>query len=271
MFWFILHLEEGGELIFITPRDFIKATSARKLNEFIFQQGTITRYIEMGDDKIFKGAVPNTAIWRFEKDNFSRKTNETFSFYCTGGQLLFTKNEYPISFAELAFVKVGAVSGADPCFLHPEGLEFVCSKTRKTGEIRRMIYYENHDFLLQYKERLLGRGIKKFSEKNWWEWGRRYYVSDAPRIYVNNKTRTQNPFFLSEIKAFDGSVLAIFPRFSCSKEELQQFCDDLNQVDWNELGFIIDGRYVFAQRSLENIVLPEVFDKYLKMLPKEEL
>jgi adenine-specific DNA-methyltransferase len=262
----ILHLEEGGELIFITPRDFIKATSARKLNEYIYQHGTITEYIEMGDQRIFKEAVPNTAIWRFEKDCFSRKTNETSSFYCSGGQLLFTKNEYPISFADLAFVKVGAVSGADACFEHPDGLKFVCSKTRKTGETRQMIYYQEHEALLEYKDRLLGRRIKKFSEKNWWEWGRRYYVSEMARLYVNNKTRIQNPFFLSDVKAYDGSVLAIFPKFACTQEELKQFSEALNHVNWNELGFIIDGRYVFTQRSLEQIVLPKYFEKYLSKI-----
>ena len=264
MYKCILHLEEGGELIFITPRDFIKATSAQKLNEFIYQEGTITDYIEMGDQKIFKDAVPNTAIWRFEKGAFSRKTNETLLFYYSGGQLLFTEKEYPVSFAEIAFVKVGAVSGADPCFEHSDGIEFVCSKTRKTNETRQMLYYQKHDALIQYKERLLERRIKEFSEKNWWEWGRRYYDSELPRLYVNNKTRIKNPFFLSKIKAYDGSILAIFPKFSCTQEELTQFCDALNQVDWGELGFIIDGRYVFTQRSLEQIVLPKHFEKYVQ-------
>lgn len=266
----ILHLEEGGELIFITPRDFIKATSSRKLNELIYEQGTITDYIEMGDQKIFKGAVPNTAIWRFEKGNFSRKTNETLSFYCRGGQLLFTKNEYPVSLEDIAFIKVGGVSGADECFIHPEGMEFVCSKTRTNGETRNIIYNQFHEHLLQYKQRLLDRGIKKFTEKTWWEWGRKFYVSDEPRVYVNGKTRIKDPFFLSEVRAYDGSVLAIFPKFTCSPEKLEEFKNDLNQVDWDDLGFIIDGRYVFAQRSLEKIVLPKVFEKYLKLLSKKE-
>ena len=127
-----------------------------------------------------------------------------------------------------------------------------------------MLYYQKHDALIQYKERLLERRIKEFSEKNWWEWGRRYYDSELPRLYVNNKTRIKNPFFLSKIKAYDGSILAIFPKFSCTQEELTQFCDALNQVDWGELGFIIDGRYVFTQRSLEQIVLPKHFEKYVQ-------
>ena len=33
----------------------------------------------------------------------------------------------------------------------------------------------------------------------------------------------------------------------------------LNDVDWAELGFICDGRYMFTQRSLEQSPLPESF------------
>ena len=58
----ILHLNDGGELIFITPRDFLKATSSINLNKFIYDNGTITDIVELGDKKIFKKANPNTII-----------------------------------------------------------------------------------------------------------------------------------------------------------------------------------------------------------------
>ncbi|MDO5760459.1 MAG: class I SAM-dependent methyltransferase, partial [Bacteroidota bacterium] len=68
------HLEHNGELIFITPRDFLKATSSIKLNEYIFSSGTITDIIDLGDSRIFKGFTLNCIIFRFEKDNFTRHT-----------------------------------------------------------------------------------------------------------------------------------------------------------------------------------------------------
>ena len=38
------------------------------------------------------------------------------------------------------------------------------------------------------------------------------------------------------------------------------FDDLLNDaVDWQELGFVCDGRFLFAQRSLQNCMLPDVF------------
>jgi adenine-specific DNA-methyltransferase len=43
----IQHLNDHGELIFITPRDFLKATSSINLNKFIYDHGTITDIIDM--------------------------------------------------------------------------------------------------------------------------------------------------------------------------------------------------------------------------------
>ncbi|NLF54194.1 MAG: class I SAM-dependent methyltransferase, partial [Thauera phenolivorans] len=45
----VRHLRPGGELIFITPRDFLKATSAVKLNRLLYEAGSITDAIELGD------------------------------------------------------------------------------------------------------------------------------------------------------------------------------------------------------------------------------
>lgn len=72
----ILHLKDKGELIFITPRDFLKSTAAIKLNQFIFDKGSITDLIDLGDKKIFATAQPNCIIWRFEKGNFVRRTRD---------------------------------------------------------------------------------------------------------------------------------------------------------------------------------------------------
>ena len=103
---------------------------------------------------------------------------------------------------------------------------------------------------------LLARKIRKFSEENWWEWGRGYPERDDDRIYVNQKTRQESPFFTHEAKSFDGSVLALFPRLPMVLEKMR---DVLNQADWDELGFVTGGRFIFSQRSLENAILPDMF------------
>lgn len=255
------HLEENGEMILITPREFIKATSSIKLNNFLYENGTITDWYEYGDNVIFKGYSPTVVIWRFEKNNFSKKTktNDGYrDFKINDGQISFNNSENLIKFSDLFFVKVGAVSGMDEVFTSESGNQsFVCSFTNKTGMLRKMFFNIKHDDLLEFKNRLINRKIKNFNEDNWWQWGRGLYESNSNRIYVNCKTRDVNPFFTNSCKYYDGSILAIFPKVSI---DINKAIDCLNKVDWNELGFKVGGRLCFTQKSLENIYLPDYFN-----------
>jgi adenine-specific DNA-methyltransferase len=254
------HLNENGELIFITPREFIKSTSAIKLNNFLYKNGTITDWFEYGDNMVFKGYSPNVVIFRYEKNNFSRITNTntgTKTFNINDGQISFTDNNYSVKFSDLFFVKVGAVSGLDRVFTSELGnIEFVCSYTKKTTELKRMFFNIKSDHLIPFKDELINRKMKKFNPDNWWKWGRGLYESDEQRIYVNCKTRDKNPFFTNDCKYYDGSVLAIFPK---KQIDINKAIDLLNSVDWDELGFKVGNRFCFTQKSLENTYLPNSF------------
>jgi adenine-specific DNA-methyltransferase len=255
------HLDDNGEMILITPREFIKATSSIKLNNFLYECGTITDWYEYGDDIVFKGYSPTVVIWRFEKNNFSRKTKTNDgikNFKINDGQISFTNEDNLLKFSDLFFVKVGAVSGMDEVFTSGNGnQEFVCSYTKKTGELKKMFYNILHEDLLKHKNKLINRKIKTFSENNWWQWGRGLYESNSERIYVNCKTRDNKPFFTNDCKFYDGSVLAIFPKVEMN---LSKTIDYLNAVDWKELGFKVGGRLCFNQKSLENTYLPHNFN-----------
>jgi adenine-specific DNA-methyltransferase len=276
------HLAAGGELIFITPRDFLKSTASLRLNRLLYETGTITDYVELGDARIFEGAVPNCAIWRFERDDTSRATRyldrpagdlpaalarpwETREFVECAGHLLFTRGHYPLRFSDLFSVKVGAVSGDDAIYADAANgtREFVCSSTARTGRTRRMIWCPQapHPALLPHKARLLARRIRRFDESNWWQWGRGYPETERPRIYVNHKTRSPSPFFQHPCTHWDGAVLALFPHEQGA--DLPALCAALNAVDWAELGFVCDGRFLFAQRSLENAPLPAAFEGFV--------
>jgi len=280
------HLQPGGELIFITPRDFLKATSAVKLNRLLFEAGTITDAIELGDARVFADALPNCLIWRFEKGRFERTMRyaeigvgddlaaslaaprwQTRHFVESNGHLMFTRGDYPLHLADIAFVKVGAVSGADEIYTDvlQGNREFVCSSTVSTGKTRRMIWTEPGSpppaVLLPHKARLLQRKVTRFDESNWWQWGRAHFRSDRPRVYVNGRTRIAQPFFVHDCKDYDGAVMAVFPL----REDVDRaaFRDALNAVDWADLGFVCDGRFLFTQRSLENAPLPPAFAAFL--------
>lgn len=260
----VRHLEEGGELIFIVPRDFIKLTAARKLNAWLYEQGTITDFFETGDSNIFGPYVPNCAIFRFEKGRMDRRMHDGRIFSHVGGQLMFLRKEYVLPFADLFNVRVGAVSGADQIYTHPEGnLEFVCSKTAETGQTRRMFFDVINEHLLAHKNDLLERRVAKFNETNWWQWGRLHHRSEAPRIYVNSRTRRAQPFFTHACTNYDGSILALFPKSPLM--DVERAAAMLNtEVDWEELGFVCDGRFLFTQRSLQTCLLPASFGALLQ-------
>jgi adenine-specific DNA-methyltransferase len=260
------HLQDDGELIFITPREFIKATSAIKLNNLLAELGTITHWYEYGDQIVFPGFNPTVVVWRFQKGDFSRLTHTNDGdrvFSVNSGQISFTKNSNSVKFSDLFFVKVGAVSGMDTIFTSEKGnCEFVCSYTKSSNKLKRMFFNIIHEDLIQYKSQLIYRKIKKFDESNWWQWGRGLYESDVPRIYVNCKTRDQHPFFTHDCKYYDGSVLAIFPKNP--HLDINIATQLLNSVDWNELGFKVGGRLCFTQKSLENTRLPDIFKKLIQ-------
>lgn len=280
------HLRPGGELIFITPRDFLKATSAVKLNRLLFEAGTLTDVIELGDARVFADALPNCLIWRFEKGCFDRHMRlaeigtaddlaaalarpdwQPRTLIECGGHLMFARGEYPLRLADVAFVKVGAVSGADDLYGDDVqgNREFVCSHTVSTGRTRRMIWTEQGDpppaALLPHKVRLLQRKVSRFDESNWWTWGRQHFRSERPRVYVNGRTRVAQPFFLHTCRDYDGAVMAVFPHRQDA--DMAAFRDALNQVNWSDLGFVCDGRFLFTQRSLEHAPLPECFRAFL--------
>lgn len=257
----VRHLNPGGELIFIVPRDFIKLTAARKLNRWLYERGSITDFIETGDSSIFGAYVPNCAIFRYELGRKNRQMSDGRTFAESNGQLMFLRGDYRVPLSALFEVKVGAVSGADDIFVHPKGnTEFVCSTTIDTKKTRSAFFGVKNAYLARFREKLLERKVRRFDETNWWLWGRLHHISDSPRIYVNAKTRRPAPFFRHECPNYDGSVLALFPKDQ--DMDLTQAAELLNTaVDWEDLGFVCDGRFLFSQRSLQNCMLPSVFNQ----------
>ena len=285
----VRHLAPGGELIFITPRDFLKLSGAVRLNRWLLEQGSFTDVIELGDARVFDAAVPNCLIWRFECDARTRTLRyaevsggataarlaaelaaprwQTRHQVEAAGHLMFTRGDFPLRLSDLAFVKVGAVSGADAIYADEVAgtRDFVCSSTVLDGRTRRMIWCEADApapaALLPHRVRLQARRIRQFDDSNWWQWGRGYYQSERPRIYVNGKTRAAQPFFIHPCPHYDGAVLAVFPHRE--KVNLAALCAALNAVAWDELGFRCDGRFLFTQRSLENAPLPASLRRFL--------
>ena len=271
------HLEDSGELIFIVPSVFLKATSCSKLNSRLFREGSITDLVLFGDITPFGAdAAPEheTCIFRYEKGNCNRNTKV---FSLKENKIVFSCNKkYFVDDQGISFffdqdvdvsnlykigdyfdVKVGAVTGLDKFFVDETrgNKDFVFSKTRQTGKTRRMIDEEQPtEWLKQNVVKLVERKIKsKWTHKDWWKWGRPQPAGSGKRIYVNNKTRVKDPFFSHECDNYDGSVLAVFPKDD--KMDLQKLVKVFNNIDWEMFSVKVGGRYIFKQRVLENCYL----------------
>ena len=252
-----LHLEKNGEIIFITPREFLKSCSSMKLNNILWNNGTITDILDFGDNNIFKGYSPNVIIWRYEKDNFKREflyngKKKMLSF--NKGQFFFSNEKLVREFSEFFYVKVGGVSGCDKVFSHQSGeIESVYSKTVNDGSLRNFIYEDRMNTHLIKNRKILEN---RYLNGEWYNWIRKFYISNDERVYVNCKTRNKEPFFYNKCRYYDGSVLGIFFKKNFNVKEVIQV---LNSLNWKDLGFMHDKRYIFTQRTLESCLLPDIF------------
>ena len=266
------HLTKNGEIIFITPRDWMSNTSGRKINKYLYSKGSITDYIDLSDEKVFFDADIDSIIWRFEKNNFNRKTNFIHNFLLTKDNQLILSKQKPFSYLiDFFSVKVGAASGINSLFKNDKGIPFVVSETRKNNVLKKYIYNNKHKELIKHKEILLKRKIGKFNENNWFMWGRNFHKSNKERIYVNCKTRINKPFFYNKCKNYDGSILAIFPKKDLSKEKLNQIIIFLNNINWKEKGLKAGERFIFSQNSLLNSFLDKKETFFLNKIFNDEL
>lgn len=240
------HLNDGGEMILLNPLDFLRTTSSSTaVNEMLLANGAITHVYDVSGQNIFKNANPDSCcVWRYErgkKQGLVETEDGQKKLLLHNGRIFLVDPNHAdtIPFSDLFYVKVGAVPGAGAKYFDDNGTQFVYSKTRVTGDTRGMNYVPE-------------------------EWIRRKpNQSDAanPRVYVNNKTLTADPFFVHPCRDWDGSILAIFP--INTGVDIEKLRDAFNNVDWQALGFVWHGKFVFTSGSLTNCLLPaDAFEEF---------
>jgi len=284
----IEHLEDNGELIFITPKEFMYNVGATTLRNFMFENGTITHFIDCGEKKLFSdAAVPSLCIFRFEKNNMSRRTKfwETFDSYLAkdeckekpmtfvNDQFSFTENNITSILSDYFDVKVGVVSGMDGKYLTDREADGVyVHEFRTNAGYKNYYFFDNIDIndvpedirnlFLANKQKLIERKIKKYTENDWWKYGAvrnlDNMLSNKNRIYVASKTRTPNPFFLGQPnELYSGALLGIFPK----KDEINLdtainfFNSDIFKERLKEYFIMIEDKYNFTPSVLGKIPL----------------
>lgn len=264
--------EDGGELIFIVPSDFIKLTSASAIIESMTQTGSFTDFLFPNNEKLFEGASIDVVVFRYEKGIQSKKTivngREVF---CNvhNGIITFSESEVVGMPINSKFnVYVGLVSGRDEVYRVSFGnTDILCDKDR----VEKFIFVEAFPsgdakidaHLQEHKAELLARKIKTFSESNWYEWGAPRNIKSIrenlgkPCIYVRNITRSSEVAFIDRVRYFGGGLLCLIPLGDMAELEMQKVVEYINSATFRK-DYTYSGRFKIGQKQISNASL--VFD-----------
>jgi len=266
-------LEDNGELIFIVPSDFLKLTSASKLLNIMMTNGTFTHIFHPHNEKMFENASIDVIVFRYCKNSLIDKKvlyNDKL-LYITNSNGLITfgeeENNNSVLFQDYFDIYVGLVSGKEDVYKNEElgNIEVLNGENK----VDKYIYIENYPcenekinkHLLQYKKELIERGIRKFNEKNWFEWGAPRNITTIHTnlgkdcIYVNNITRKPNVAFLSKVQYFGGGLIMLKPKKECNLNNIVSYMNSDKFKD----NFMFSGRFKIGHRSLSNSFIPSEY------------
>lgn len=263
-------LENNGELIFIIPSDFFKLTCASKLLNNMISNGTFTHIYHPHNEKLFENASIDVIVFRYCKNNKLTKqvlyNNEPLYIINNEGLITFNKNNNinNVSFKEYFDIYVGLVTGKESVYKNKEhgNIEVLNGENK----LDKYIFIEKfpsdnqkiNTYLLSYKDELMSRKIKKFNEKNWFEWGAPRNIKTIKEnigkecIYIYNLTRHKNIAFKGKVKYFGGGLIILIPK---KKMDIDNVISYLNSDDF-KTNFIFSGRFKIGHRQISNSYIP---------------
>lgn len=264
--------DDGGEMIFIVPSDFIKLTSAAGIIDKMTRAGSFTDFLFPNNEKLFEEASIDVLVFRYEKGSHSKTVNlNGKSVYCNVNKGIITFSDTEVSKAVMSFdsqfnVYVGIVSGRDEIYRAPIGnIDVLTDKDRVERFIYTTTFPSNHheidEHLLKHKEKLLERRIKKFSESNWFEWGAPRNVTKIhkywgqPCIYIRNMTRHKDIAFTGKVQYFGGSLLCLVPNTDAMTDAvLNNIVEYLNSPMFQK-DYMYSGRFKIGHKQISTATM----------------
>lgn len=260
-------LEKKGELIFIVPSMFLKMTSSSKLINKMLKDGTFTHIYHPNNEKLFKYASVDVIVFRYCKDN--SLLNETIYndkrkiLNNTEGIITFNEDDglKKDKISKYFKISVGMVSGKEEVFKNNKfGNVKILNKENVVDKYILIDKFptknkELNEYLLENKEKLIKRKIRKFSDSNWFEWGALRNIDKVITnlgkecIYVSNISRKDKIAFIGEVNYFGGGLLMLIPIEN--KINLEKVCDYLNSDEFKK-NYTYSGRFKLGQRQLCN-------------------
>lgn len=263
-------LDIDGELIFIVPSDFLKLTSASKLLNIMMTQGTFTHIFHPHNENMFANASIDIIVFRYCKNSLIEKKvlyNDKI-LYITNSNGLITFNEKvnsnSVLFQDYFDIYVGLVSGKEEVYKNEEigNIELLNGHNK----VEKYVYIENYpcenekinEYLLHHKKELIMRKIRKFNEKNWFEWGAPRNINTIKSnlgkdcIYIYNLTRKPDVSFLGKINYFGGGLIMLTPKKKCDLNKIVSYINSNTFKD----NFMFSGRFKIGHRQICNSYIP---------------
>jgi adenine-specific DNA-methyltransferase len=277
-------LDDNGELIFIIPSDFFKLTSASQLLNTMMINGTFTHIYHPHNEKLFDGANIDIIIFRYNKNNTIIKKvlyNDELKYIINSdGLITFNNinNNNNVMFKDYFDIYVGIVNGNEKIYKNANlgNIEVLNGENK----VSKYIYIDKfpcdndqvNEYLLEHKKKLLERGIKKFNENNWFEWGAPRNIKTINKnigkdcIYIYNLTRVKNISFVDKVRYFGGSLIMLLPKKvspaqkNCASSEcnLNNIVKYLNSDAFKD-NFIFSGRFKIGHRQISNFYIPNEY------------
>jgi len=267
-------LDDNGELIFIVPSDFFKLTSSSKLLNEMMITGTFTHIFHPHNEKMFENAFIDIIIFRYCKNNLIEKNvlyNDKLLYIINSdGLITFSenKNNNTIMFKDYFDIYVGIVSGKDEVYKNKElgNIEVLNGEDKN----EKYIYIDKYpcdneninNYLLEHKKELIERGIRKFNNNNWFEWGAPRNITTINKnigkecIYIYNLTRKSNVAFIGKINYFGGSLIMLKPKNDIIN--LNNIVSYLNSNIFKD-NFIFSERFKIGHRQISNSYIPNEY------------
>ena len=268
-------LDDNGELIFIVPSDFLKLTSAAKLLDTMMKTGAFTHIFHPHNENMFANAAIDVIIFRYCKNaNLEKKVlyNDELLYITNSNGLITFNKEAPrdsIRMQDYFDIYVGLVSGKEEVYKNATHGNIKVLTSENTFE--KYIYVDKYPssddaintYLLEHKQELLERGIRKFNEKNWFEWGAPRNITAMTAnlgqdcIYVYNLTRKAQVAFAGKVAYFGGGLIMLKPKPTCPGN-LSSIVSYINSSAFKD-NFMFSGRFKIGHRQLCNSYIPREY------------
>lgn len=265
-------LTPNGEMVFIVPSDFLKLTSAAPMIDAMTAAGSFTDFWFPHDETLFVGANIDVVVFRYEKGLHQPTcvVNAQIMYCCVRkGIITFSADEDSLAglvpLSDHFQVCVGLVSGRDSIYNVSFGnMKMLQDKDSVTAWIFTTEFPtpdpQINTHLLAHKEALLGRKIKVFTEKNWFEWGAPRNLKTiqrhwgTPCVYVRNMTRHKEVAFVDTVQYFGGALLCLIPQIAMTLPQLHRVAQFIN-TDKFRANYTYSQRFKIGQKQLENAMI----------------